>query len=165
MNKSIYVDPYDPATYDAAIKEIKAYKKWVKKKTLELCKKLAELGLEVAQIYFIPEAWNGNTDVTLTVEPLNNGYMLKASGEDVCFMEFGAGVTAGLGYDTSKVTPPVPIEKGSWSSTQGTGKFMKDGYRWYNGQMMDAITPQMGMSHAVSEIQQRVTDVAREVFG
>lgn len=167
MVKHIYVDPYDPASYDAAIKEIRAYKREVHKKTLELCKRLAEIGLSVAQIYFIPSF--GNTDVTLSVEPLNNGYLLRADGEDVCFMEFGAGVTAGLGYDTGKVTPPVDISPGSWSAAHD-GQFMKNGgypngYWYYNGEPMNAIVPQMGMYHAVNEMVQRIEQVAKEVFG
>ena len=168
MVKQIYVDPYDPASYDAAIKEIKAYKKWAKEKVNELCRRLAEIGLQVAQIYFIPEAWNGNTDVELSVEPVNNGYLLKASGEDVCFMEFGAGVTAGLGYDTKDITPPVDIEPGSWSKAHD-GMFEKkggypNGHWYYNGQPMNAIVPQMGMYHAAKEMKQRVEQVAKEVF-
>ena len=166
MVKHISVDPYDPASYDAAIKEIKAYKRWVHKKAIELCKRLAEIGLSVAKIYFIPS--NGNTDVTLSVTPLNNGYLLRADGKDVCFMEFGAGVTAGLGYDTAQVTPPVDIEPGSWSEAHN-GQFFKtggfpNGYWYYNGEPMNAIVPQMGMYHAVKEMTQRIEQVAREVF-
>ena len=166
MDKHIYVDPYDPASYDAAIKEIKDYKKWVHEKTLELCKRLAEIGLSVAQIYFIPSF--GNTDVTLSVTPLNNGYLLRADGEDVCFMEFGAGVTAGLGYDTGKVTPPVDISPGSWSEANNGPFFKSGGYPngswYYQGQQMNAIVPQMGMYHAVNEMVQRIEQVATEVF-
>ena len=166
MNKTIYVDPYDPSSYDAAIREIKAYKEWVKEKSMELCKRLADIGLSVAQIYFIPS--NGNTDVTLSVEPLNNGYMLRADGADVCFMEFGAGVTAGLGYDTSQVTPPVDISPGSWSEAHNGPFFKSGGYPhgswYYQGQQMNSIVPQMGMAHAVKEITQRIEQVAQEVF-
>lgn len=166
MDKTIYVDPYEPSSYDAAIKEIEAYKKWVNEKSMELCKRLADIGLSVAQIYFIPS--NGNTDVTLSVEPLNNGYLLKADGEDVCFMEFGAGVTAGLGYDTSKITPPVSIEPDSWSAAHN-GMFHRmggypRGYWFYKKQIYNAIVPQMGMYHAVNEMVQRIEQVATEVF-
>lgn len=166
MVKHIYIDPYDPASYDAAIKEIKAYKRWVHEKSIELCKRLAEIGLSVAQIYFIPS--NGNNDVSLSVEPLNNGYLLKANGEDVCFMEFGAGVTAGLGYDTSQITPPVDIKPDSWSAAHN-GQFHRTGgyphgYWFYQGQLYNSIVPQMGMYHAVREITQRIEQVASEVF-
>ena len=166
MNKTIYVDPYDPASYDAAIKEIREYKKWVKKKSHELCRRLAEIGLSVAKIYIIPS--NGNTDVTLSVVPLSDGYLLRADGKDVCFMEFGAGVTSGLGYDTKLITPPVDISPGSWSEAHD-GQFFKrggypHGYWYYNGEPMNSIVPQMGMYHAVKEITQRIEQVASEVF-
>lgn len=169
MLNEINIDPLDSASIDRAIKEIRDHEAWVKKKSMELCKRLAELGLEIAKIYFIPEPWIGNTDVELSVEPVNNGYVLKASGTDVCFMEFGTGVTAGLGYDTSVITPPVDISPGSWSKAHG-GMFMKtggfpNGYWFYNGQVMNSTIPQMGMYHAASETKQRVEQIAQEVFG
>lgn len=164
MIKEISLDPYDPASYDAAIKEIKAYKKWAKKKVNELCRRLAEIGIRVAQVYFVPGAWNGGDDVSLSVEQVRNGFILKASGESVCFMEFGAGMTAGLGYDTSDITPPVPIEPKSWSKTNGTGEFDKYGSWHYKKVKYDSIVPQMGMYHAVKEIKQRVEEIAQEVF-
>ena len=166
MIKEISLDPYDPASYDAAIKEIKAYKKWAKEKVNELCRRLAEIGLQVAQVYFVPGAWNGGDDVSLSVEQVRNGFILKASGESVCFMEFGAGMTAGLGYDTSVITPPVPIEPKSWSKTHGTGEFAnsKQGYWHYKKIRYSEIVPQMGMYHATKEITERVEEIAQEVF-
>lgn len=161
MDKRISIDPFVPESYDAAIKEIEDYKKYVDEKSQELCKRLAEIGLSVAQIYFIPEA--GNSDVTLSIEKVNDGYLLKAEGEDVCFLEFGAGVTAGLGYDTSVIEPPVDISPGSWSNAHG-GMFSRKGYWFYGGKIMNSIVPQMGMYHAVSETMQRIAEVAREVF-
>ena len=35
---------------------------------------------------------NGNDDYVTSIEEIPNGYMLTASGEDVGFLEFGAGV-------------------------------------------------------------------------
>ena len=103
--------------------------------------------------------------MSLSVERVDNGYLIKASGESVCFMEFGAGMTAGLGYDTSIITPPVPIDPKSWSKTHGTGEFDKYGSWHHKKVKYEAIVPQMGMYHAAKEITERVEEIAQEVFG
>lgn len=163
--KTITYNPFDLASINRAVKEIEEYTEWVLQKGNELCKRLADLGVEVANIYFIPEPWNGNEDVVVTTEPLNNGYLVKANGEDVCFLEFGTGVTAGLGYDSNVLEPPVPIMPGSWSQTEGKGNFTSDHPYWYyNGHPMDGTVPQMGMYHAANEIAQRFNQIAKEVF-
>ena len=170
MVNRIVVDPYEPKSIDEAIKEIKKNKQDLQEKAKRVCKRLAEVGLSVARIYFIPEAWSGNTDVTLTVEPIPNGYKLVASGEDVLFMEFGAGVTAGLGYDTKEITPPVDITPGSWSK-QHNGQFWQtyqenpaNGHWYYRKQEFDGIAPQMGMYHASKESKAQIEKVVKEVF-
>ena len=163
--KVITYNPFDLFSIRKAQKEVDEYREWVLEKAHQLCKRLAEIGLQVAQIYFIPEAWNGNADVTLSIEPLNDGYLVRADGEDVCFLEFGTGVTAGLGYDSNVLEPPVDISPGSWSHTAGSGKFAEDGYWYYNGQRLDGTIPQMGLNLAASEVKQRFAQVAKEVFG
>lgn len=170
MVNRIVVDPYEPKSIDEAIKEIKKNKQDLQKKAKMVCKRLAEVGLSVARIYFIPEAWSGNADVTLTVEPMSNGYKLVADGEDVLFMEFGAGVTAGLGYDTKEIAPPVDISIGSWSR-EHSGPFWKTWQKnpatahwYYNGRAFDGIAPQMGMYHASKESKAQIEKVVKEVF-
>lgn len=166
MDKVITVDPYDPSSYDRAIRAIKRYEIWANKKALELCNKLAGIGANVASIHFAGGFISGNDDVTISVVPLNNGYQIVADGQSVCFLEFGAGVAAGNGYDTDEIVPPVPIYPGSYSQTKGKGIFTEDHPYWFHdGQYYSMVTPRMGMYHAVSEMKRQVAQIAKEVFG
>lgn len=167
MYKEIIVDPYAPSSVDAAIKDLKEYEKWLKEKSLELCKRLAEIGANVAEIsYASGFIDDGNDDVVVSVEAYNDGYAIVANGYSVCFLEFGTGVAAGNGYDTSEVEPPVDITPASWSSTQGKGHFAKDGY-WFSpeGHYYTMTVPRMGMYNAVEATKRQIEQVAKEVFG
>lgn len=166
----IHLNPLDLDSIREAAKQTREQAERMEDMAAEICRRLAEIGVSVAQIHYIPEAWSGNTDVTVTAEPIENGYKVTASGEDVFFLEFGAGVTAGLGYDTSEIDPPVDITPGSWSREHGGGFWEQ--YQenpatagwYYGGQWMDGLAPQMGMYHGHKEIQQRIKEVAQEVF-
>lgn len=164
MDKVITVDPYDPASYDEAIKEIRRYERWAKRKAVELCRKLGEIGANVASINFAGGFVDGNDDVVVSVVPLNNGCQIVANGQSVCFLEFGTGLAAGNGYDTEEITPPVPIEPKSWSKGHGTGEFAKYDSWHHQGQKYTMTVPRMGMYHAVSEINRQIAQVAKEVF-
>ena len=161
MRNEIVIDPFNPIAVDAAIREIREHEKWVKKKSMELCKRLAEIGANVASIHFA----SGNDDVNVTVEPINNGYAVVARGQSVCFLEFGTGIAAGNGYDTNEITPPVPIEPKSWSNTKGTGEFAKYGSWHYQGEKYTMTVPRMGMYHASVETKRLMEQIAQEVFG
>ena len=164
--KTIEIDPFDYKSVSRAITALENYKKWIEEKGMELCERLADIGMEVASINFSGGFIDNNEDVEVSVHPLNNGYEIVASGQSVCFLEFGAGLAAGNGYDTSLIDPPVPIEQGSYSDAVN-GPYAKNGYKyWYDpdGKYHTMVVPRMGMAHAVSEIQRRITEVANEVF-
>ena len=165
MRNEIVIDPFNPIAVDAAIKEVREHEKWVKKKSMELCKRLAEIGANVASIHFASGFIDGNDDVNVTVEPINNGYAVVARGQSVCFLEFGTGIAAGNGYDTNEITPPVPIEPKSWSNTKGTGEFAKYGSWHYQGEKYTMTVPRMGMYHASVETKRLMEQIAQEVFG
>lgn len=160
--KRIVIDPFDPSTYDVAIEHAEAMGKRLSERGQKICLRLAEIGKSEAETHFTPEA--GNSDVTLSVVPTAEGAELIAEGDDLYFMEFGAGTQAGAGYDTGTIEPPVEITPGSYSGSLGTGKFIKDGYWHYGGQRMDAITPQMGMYHAYKASEAQAQKVAEEVL-
>ena len=90
--KEIVVDIFDTASIDNAIAEIEAYKKRVERLEGYL-RKLTELGAKVAEEAFRSAALYGGKDiVTVDIEPIKDGYAIKARGSQVAFIEFGAGV-------------------------------------------------------------------------
>ncbi len=165
MVKTIYVDPLDPASIDKAIKDLNNYKRWLRRKSKQLCKRLADIGADVGRINFAGGFIDGNDDGEISVTPVSDGYLISADGTSVCFLEFGTGVAAGNGYDTTVIDPPVPITPKSWSSTNGTGEFAKYGSWHHDGRKYEMTTPRMGMYHAVKEIERQLPLIAREVFG
>ena len=164
MVKSFEADVLDPNSLDEVLFFLSGYAEWATKKGKELCRRLAEIGAEVARINFAGGYIDGNDDVTVTVEPTSGGYQIVANGESVCFLEFGTGVAAGNGYDTSVINPPVDISPASWSSTKGTKEFARYGSWHHNGQKYEMTTPRMGMYHAVKEIERQLPFIAEEVF-
>ena len=81
-----------PSSCQKALKELQAYQAKFKSKLDEICKRLADFGLTKAQMYYASALYDGVKDVTVTVEKIENGYAVKASGATVLFLEFGAGV-------------------------------------------------------------------------
>ena len=167
MAKLILVDVFDIASIRRAAKEIEDLAKWIEKKSDELCRRLAELGRDVAVTAYADAGAEGNDDVDVEVERVGNAnYIIRAFGSQVYFVEFGAGVTAGENYDTSVILPPVDISPKSWSSTKGTGEFAnsKEGYWHYKGERYTQVVPRKGMYLAVKEIESRMREIAKEVL-
>lgn len=149
------------------IQQLEAFTAWVEQKTSLLMSKLSQLGLDVARINFgsvMPYYNNGNgADATITVEPIENGYAIQASGEDVCFIEFGAGVTYGEGYSGNRPEGIVGIGE------YGKGRGANPKGWWYKKEGEDAVhtlgnPPAEGMFAAEQTIRQQVYNVAKEVF-
>ena len=78
--------------------ELKEYKLCQKDKAKELAERLAMLGASVASIRFSRAVYTGMRDATVSVVAIPNGYAVKADGESVLFIEFGAGITYGTGH-------------------------------------------------------------------
>lgn len=78
--------------------ELKEYKRWQKDKAKELAERLAMLGASVASIRFSRAVYTEMRDATVSVVAIPNGYAVKADGESVLFIEFGAGITYGTGH-------------------------------------------------------------------
>lgn len=165
MSKLIDIDVLDPESIKDAIAFFKDSEKWAKKKADELAKRLAEIGAEEARVHY---AWavgenNGNDDVSVRVEPMENGYKIIASGTDVFFIEFGTGTAAGSGYDKNEIEPPVPVYPASWSRHHAK-QFYKNGYWYYGGKRYTKTTPYKGMYYASKKIRTSIKELAKEVF-
>jgi hypothetical protein len=173
----IQVDLFDENSVKQAVKQINKYKKWVKQKEHELLEGLADIGVVRAQILFdqIVAISNGDTihadveDVVVTKDVVGNRLIITAKGEDVAFIEFGAGVRYGTGYRGNR---PEGIDdigeygKGKGKNPKGwwysTGEVDRDGKKVSKHSYGNP--PAMGMYYAEQTIIEKVTEVAREVF-
>ena len=136
---------------------LKEYDKWLKKKSDELCKRLADMGAVKAEIGFSSAYYDGNNDFTITVEERGeNCYAVKASGATVLFVEFGSGLI-GYGHpEPHGMGPGTYPGKGHWDDPNGW---------WYaHGQHSHGNPPNMPMYNAVKELEQELARVVKEVF-
>ena len=159
----ISIDPLDPKSVQSALDKIVAYENSLNSKCMELAQRLAEIGMETAQVAYAGAVAEGNDAVDVSIEPTDTGYRIIASGHDVYFVEFGTGVSSGNGYDTSEITPPVDIQPGSWSEAHD-GPFHRNGYWWYGKKRYVGTRPYMGMYYASKAVKENIERVAKEVF-
>lgn len=149
-----------PDSCDKALKEIRAYEKKVKPKLDKACKMLAEIGAQEAQRFF-DMAENGNQGVRVTINKIENGWSIVASGKSVYFVEFGTGdaVTNSHGFQVS-----VPIYPGSYSEAHAQ-KYSVYGYWYYGGEKMTETPIYAPMYHAERKMREEMPRIVKEVFG
>lgn len=149
---------------DKAIKELKAYQKWVEQKTNELAKRLAEIGANEARVRFMGAQYKGTNDASVSVEAIANGYKIVASGSAVFFIEFGAGV-----YYNGAEPYPEPRPAGvSGIGEYGKGKGKQKAWGFYDetGELIitHGTPAAMPMYHASRVMLQEIQRIAKEVF-
>ena len=145
---------------DKGIKELqnglKEYDKWIKKKSDELYKRLADMGAQKAEVNFAAAYYDGDEDHTITVEPRDGGYAVRASGETVLFVEFGTGLI-GYGHpEVQNMGPGTYPGKGHWDD--------EDGWWYAHGKHSHGNPPNMPMYNTVKELEQELARVVKEVF-
>ncbi len=134
----------------------------LKQKADEICNRLASIGAVQASLGYARAFYSGDGGYDISVEPINNGYAVKADGEIVLFLEFGAGVTMGYGH-------PQADEFGMGPGTYPgqTHAFDPNGW-WFTGSGGSEHTfgnpPTMAMYNASKDIQKEVERVCREVL-
>ena len=100
-------------------------------------------------------------------EPTAKGYRIVAEGEDVLFIEFGAGDAAGSengNYDAV----PVVAYPGSWSEAH-QGEYWRtgglgQGHWHFGGQEYTELAPSPAFYYAYEAMVQNLPQIAREVF-
>lgn len=156
-----------------AIKKLEAYNKWVNKKSIELSKELANIGLQTASIAFAstPYVSPGERDAQVSVVKRKNKFVIVASGKDVAFIEFGAGAMMGYGYPSDvQLDPPTEIGPGTWSDSELGKGHWNDVMGWFfpdeNGKTLHSFGnhPGMGMYNAGKDIRSEIERVARKAF-
>lgn len=146
---------------DELIDQLDNYANSLEQRANEICRRLAQYGLVLADASFNGAAYDGTKDVSVTVEPTDNGYRIIADGETVLILEFGAGVTYGYGHPNPGRFGPgtYPNAKGHWNDPNGwwIPKDKGGGHTYGN-------PPSMTMYNTYRDIQREVERVAREVF-
>ena len=167
----IVIDVLDPSSIDKAVADLKAYKDSFKAKADELCMRLAEMGAVVASLSYARVGTyvsdDGAPDYEITVEQKGKSFFLTASGDDVLFLEFGAGDLYGWGhpdvdfagghYGPGTYNPEYPTpENPNWSNPKGWWTF--------EGQHTYGNAPTAGMWMAKEEIIDKAKQLAEEIF-
>jgi len=129
--------------------------------------RLATIGATEASLAFSRTIYTGQYDFNVSVEPRKRGHSIVASGEDVMFLEFGAGLKHGKGHPWAggigevPMTGPgtYPLGKGHWNDPNG----------WYlpkdkGGAHTYGNPPGMAMYRADKAIEEEYARVAQEVF-
>lgn len=174
MSKTITIDIFDPASIDAAVREIREYGQWVQRKTDELRERIAYFIAKDASAVFntaVAEddmregVITGNVEVS--VEPQgDNTTVIIASGKDAVFMEFGAGVY----YNGAVGSSPNPLGTalGFTIGSYGKGNGRKEVWAYDGGDGQIHLThgtpASMPLYKAVQSVSRDIVQIAREVF-
>lgn len=150
----------NPTSINKAIKDIRELNAEWDRKIDEVTRRLAEIGATKASLGFSRAVYTGDNDVSISVEPIENGYSIIASGEAVLFIEFGSGVTYGYGH-------PAPMNYGP-GTYPGNGHW-DDPKGWWlpkdkGGLHTYGNPPSATMYQTGKELQQEILRIAREVF-
>mgnify|MGYP000712148774 FL=1 len=171
MSQTINVPLSIPA-YDSLIRKIEDLGNWQSDRAIVFADRLAQEGMEIASIKFSQAVYDGTNDVSVTVEPRgNNVRAVVATGRATLFIEFGTGVTY---PDNHPEAGELGMKRGEYG--QGHGKQHSWGYygdpgtngvlkEKKNGGVITHGNPaNMPMYETVKELQDRLTEIAKEVF-
>ena len=159
----IKVNPFDKASINAAIKQVREYKKDFLAKEKLFVKRLGEIGVSVATTGFSVADYDGNNDVTVRLEWNGNRAVVIAEGEAVGFIEFGTGIrnpewdNSGMSY-----TPPKHGTYGKKHGARPHGWYFKPG----EGAVQHTFGnyPAEAMRTARDVMIERIIRIAREVW-
>lgn len=153
----------DPKSISKAISELKKYRNDLQKKCARACRRLGQLGVISASFNTVVLA-EGNTDFRiLPLQGKEGSYRVVASGEDVAFVEFGAGegVAYPAGYPVDGFADKVYA--GSWSQ-EFDGMFARKGFWYYQRQKYYGTPAGMPMYQAAQDMRNSIVTIFKEEF-
>lgn len=148
-----------------AINELKAFRNSIEMKKDKLLEKLAYIGVKEASVRFTTAMYDGVNDSSISLEPIAGGYCIKAEGNAVAFIEFGAGVYHNPGEPYPNSRPNGIVGIGEYG--KGLGKRQAWGFKDDSGELVitHGNPAAMPMWYASEEMQSNILKIAREVFG
>lgn len=147
------------------IKELKAYRKSLDAKKDKLLEELAYIGAKEASVRFTTAIYDGVNDSSVTLEPIKDGYCIKAEGKAVAFIEFGAGVYHNPGEPYPDPRPSGIVGIGEYG--KGHGKRQAWGFLDESGELVitHGNPAAMPLWYASEEMRNSVKQKFVEVFG
>lgn len=154
---TVDVNVFDYASVSRAQRRLDEYFADLIEKANTVCERLASMGAVRASLDFSRAIYNGTNDVSVSVEPIENGYAIHARGNAVLFIEFGSGASYGYGHpEPEGYGPGTYPGKGHWDDPNGW---------WYgNHEHSYGNPPAQAMYNAKRDIQAEVQRIADEVF-
>ena len=173
MSRTITIDIFNPASIDAAVKEIRDYADWVKRKTDELRERVAYFIAKDASAVFntaVADDLIGEGavigSVNVVVEDNGNMTLVIANGEDAVFMEFGAGVyyNGGVGSSPNPLGAALGYTIGSYG--RGNGAKAVWGFKGEDGalHLTHGVPASMPLYRALQSVVNDIEQIAQEVF-
>lgn len=179
MKRKFTINALTGAGIDEAIRGVQEYKRWLDERLQVLVRKAAELGVTVASAGFSSAVYDGTNDVSVTMDERGeNAKAVVATGNATLFIEFGTGV---MYPDNHPEKPAGIVGRGEYG--KGHGKQRTWGYYGEdtgtngvfatkkNGEtrvphvvLTHGNPANMPMYNAKKEIEQRLTELVREVF-
>jgi len=169
--KKKYVIKLDGSGIDEMLGDIDIRKQWLKDKTDELAKELAEHGLSVAKIIISNHVFNGDTLNGARVEQVDIGkYVLKVESTAILALEFGTGLK-GFGHPLGAYGGGSFPGAGHWSDPNGWW-FQTDDSRLKIAENKEGVgfghsygmPPAMPMYTAHKSIEQNIETIAKAVL-
>jgi hypothetical protein len=161
--------------FDQLIKRLETYD--VQERQKRLLTRLAEIGIDVADVKFKTAQYDGVNDVVVKGTPTwvdDNTILLEATGHAVAFIEFGTGVYY---PEQHPYAERMGAKRGGFG--KGRGKQMTWGYYGAPGThgivhrkapkgdlvLTHGNPPARAMYEAGKEIKARLLEVVKEVYG
>ena len=148
-----------------AIRELKSFRDSIDAKMDKLLEELAYIGVKEASVRFTTAIYDGVNDSSVTLEPIKDGYCIKAEGRAVAFIEFGAGVYHNPGEPYPNPRPAGIVGIGEYG--KGYGKRNAWGFRDESGELVitHGTPAAMPMWYASEEMRNSILKTFKEVFG
>ena len=164
MAITIRMNGLDRHSVRNAINQLKEIRVGFNDKMNDVCERLATIGAYRASAEFSRSEYVGNNDVKVYADQFVDYWEVRASGESVLFMEYGAGAKRGYGHpQPNGYGPGTYPGKGHWDDPKG----------WYLPKEVFGVRgihcfgnrPTMAMYLAEQDMRAELDNVVSEVFG
>ena len=169
--RTVSLDLSDPKSVQNALKELERFEKFIKQRVPVFIQRLADEGVEIANVRFGQAQYDGTNDVSVTYEVIDDkSTAVVALGFATLFIEFGTGVlNPGHPDPAAQAFPHGGYGKGlgklsSWRYQGDPGTHGEPDPN-HPGWVKTAGNPaNMSMYLTVEELRRMFRQIAEEVF-